>query len=825
MAIRKDIARVMIVVFLSVLAFGVSAAPVYAGVSPEVGRYIGDSVNGTYAYIGETNLKFVDTSGTVIPAGYLMSDWEESNINVPFPNSGTVFDSNKEAYRLLSGWYKVTNLLGEEQARIYFASAENIYVVTRVRTVEDFGWVTRGVEISFEMVSNLDQIKGSLPNNITYKLLDPGDFQIFRINGLALDEIDVSDDGDDFITIDTTGLDLGIYTLSIVTDPETNNGLNAEGPEVSFEVRRKGISITADTGEGTADAPKETVTQDVTFGVETTPDTPVELSVTWGASSQVTFKNEQGEEVGSSLTGTSSLAPGKEGTFDRKAYFSASGSYEITATERLANTTDSIFVEIVPYEVKLDVDKDPPLYHIGENVEISCSADIAVQVGSLTLKINDETVASNEPVDGLEYTWNTESETPDSYVIELWVLPFSNPSTDPPDASLTVVLIRGGLFVESSTNFVVPGDKFTVRGIVPGRDTVEILMIAPDGGGGDGLDPDDISEDTNGDLVAPGLRYDTTSVTTGGEFETEDIKVKKDLDLGTYTILALNYGRDGEWGNSGESNLLKAISADYATPLGAKMTDQLMAIVKDKTIDAPGTDDLLGLTMLDVEPGFITLDTLEDVPLGAKIPVTGTTNRQLGTALTVTVEGTDERTPDLKPKIGTVTSNEKTYYNTFSIPVETTTAKLGEYLVTVDDNDGHTASTTLTILPAEEFPVNVSTARPPESEGAEANESAAETPPSTPTARPTMTPFTPPTMEPAVMPGFLSLWIVLMILWLVIAIMIAVWIYRDATDRGQNGALWVIITLILGVVGLLIWLIKRPKTKQREEEEQQEEEE
>ncbi|MBN1455308.1 MAG: hypothetical protein JW945_03525 [Methanomicrobia archaeon] len=817
MAIQKGVARFMIVVFLAVLALGVSVAPVHAGVSPGMGRYIGDSVNGTYAYIGETNLKFVDTSGTVIPAGYLVSDWEDSNINVPFPNRGTIFDSKKEAYRLISGWYRVTNVLGQEQARVYFAPAEDIYVLNRVRGVEDFGWVTRGIEISFEMISNLDYIKGTLPNYITYKLLDPRGVQVYEINGVSLYEIDVSDDGDDSVTIDTSGLERGMYTLSIVTDPDTNNGLNAEGPEISFEVRRTGISITADTEEGTAEAPKETVTNDVTFKVETTPDTPVELNVTWGAASKVTFKNEFGQDVGSSLAGTSSIVLGREGSFDRKAYFSASGSYEITATELLVNTTDSIFVEIVPYEVELDADKDPPIYHIGENVEISCSADIAVGVGSLTLKINDETVASGESVDGFDYTWNTEEEMPDSYVIELWVLPFSDPKTDPPDASITVILIRGGLFAQPSANFVVPGDKFTISGIVPGRDTVEILTITPDGGGGRGFDPTDIIEDT-GILDAPGLTYETTGVDTEGEFETEKIAVPRDIDLGTYLILALNYGRDGEWGDSGESNFLRAISTNYANPLGVKTSDQILDIVKDTTIEAPGTDDLFGLTTIKVEQGFVTVDALADVPLGSDSTVTGTTNRQVDTAIIVTIEGADERTPSLKPQIAEVEENDKIYYNSFEATFSTESANLGEYIVTVDDSDGHTASTTLTILQAVEPTVNVSATRPsPTSAGAEVRESVVDTPAPTPTTQPTMAPSEPPAVESAAVgPGFLSLWIVLIILWFVIAIIIAVWVYRDATERGQNGVFWVIIMLILSVVGLLIWLVRRPRPKTEE---------
>lgn len=45
---------------------------------------------------------------------------------------------------------------------------------------------------------------------------------------------------------------------------------------------------------------------------------------------------------------------------------------------------------------------------------------------------------------------------------------------------------------------------------------------------------------------------------------------------------------------------------------------------------------------------------------------------------------------------------------------------------------------------------------------------------------------------------------------IIIAIAIGVWMYRDAERRGENGALWLIIGLIGGIIGLIIWLIVRP---------------
>lgn len=48
--------------------------------------------------------------------------------------------------------------------------------------------------------------------------------------------------------------------------------------------------------------------------------------------------------------------------------------------------------------------------------------------------------------------------------------------------------------------------------------------------------------------------------------------------------------------------------------------------------------------------------------------------------------------------------------------------------------------------------------------------------------------------------------ILLFIVWL----FICVWVYRDAEKRGKNGALWLIICLLFGIIGLIIWVIVRP---------------
>jgi hypothetical protein len=56
---------------------------------------------------------------------------------------------------------------------------------------------------------------------------------------------------------------------------------------------------------------------------------------------------------------------------------------------------------------------------------------------------------------------------------------------------------------------------------------------------------------------------------------------------------------------------------------------------------------------------------------------------------------------------------------------------------------------------------------------------------------------------------FFPFMFVFMAVWFVIALLLAIWVYKDAEIRGENGALWLILVLLTGWIGLIIWLIIR----------------
>ena len=50
----------------------------------------------------------------------------------------------------------------------------------------------------------------------------------------------------------------------------------------------------------------------------------------------------------------------------------------------------------------------------------------------------------------------------------------------------------------------------------------------------------------------------------------------------------------------------------------------------------------------------------------------------------------------------------------------------------------------------------------------------------------------------------------IMLIPVIIGILLAIWVYKDAEKRGSSGVLWLLIVLVTGIIGLIIWLVVRP---------------
>ena len=56
---------------------------------------------------------------------------------------------------------------------------------------------------------------------------------------------------------------------------------------------------------------------------------------------------------------------------------------------------------------------------------------------------------------------------------------------------------------------------------------------------------------------------------------------------------------------------------------------------------------------------------------------------------------------------------------------------------------------------------------------------------------------------------FGGLCLALIAVWFIIWILVAIWVYRDAESRGMSGALWLIIVILIGLIGIIIYLVVR----------------
>lgn len=57
--------------------------------------------------------------------------------------------------------------------------------------------------------------------------------------------------------------------------------------------------------------------------------------------------------------------------------------------------------------------------------------------------------------------------------------------------------------------------------------------------------------------------------------------------------------------------------------------------------------------------------------------------------------------------------------------------------------------------------------------------------------------------------GLAGLFCLIPVIYWVIAILLCIWVYRDAESRGMNGVMWLIVVLISGIIGLIIYLVVR----------------
>ena len=613
--------------------------------------------------------------------------------------------------------------------------------------------ITIRAEPNFGGIMNASK-PGFTPNfsKIAIKLMDPDGLETVKKIDATAQEIDVTPTV--WPRLDTTDWDTGEWTVKITSDKDTCNEVDVSSPEYKFTIRSEELSITAEKDEvGKGDNIILTVNGDPSryyyFAIENVKNyEEPEIQDTYDITARGTGEGITGNYTAAWIkTGSDGIADIKistAGADDRTYTMNVYDTYHIVGAVPI-NISD---FEVPPADVKNAVDDDdvkvkvreatvtfdiPTTAIIGEDVVIKGTVsagkkvDILIEDGKLEGDRWD-----NEPVhenDEFEVKWATDKKMTGTYSIDVYIDCDYDAETGAgkdlilanidEDGRTTIRLVEPGLTAEQLRNVVAEGDDYTIEGTATGVDTVDIVLIGPKGFMADAYS------------VIDGLLITSTSV-TDNEFS-EDIRMVDGLDTGQWMAAVFSPGRDGYYGSE---NITAGNLADADLSLEGKTRDQLIAILTDYTMEQAGSDDALVVFTFKVESGYIDLNPVETVAIGEPLNLTGVTNREPETLITISTFAKPAGATDLPAVLAEVEWSTKDE-GVFSGTIDTTDAVPGTYTLEADDGDGNTDTITVELV-EEIVPVATPTAAP----------TAKPTVAPVPTAEPTATPEPTPTPTP-----------------------------------------------------------------------------
>ena len=395
-------------------------------------------------------------------------------------------------------------------------------------------------------------------------------------------------------------------------------------------------------------------------------------------------------------------------------------------------TTDDDEAKIKVEEAKVTFDI-PTSVMIGEEIDIKGSITAGDRI-DLIIKDHEMVPGGNdEPVDEnneFEVKWDTSGYTTGSYTIEGYIdettaVLLADYDDIDDDGKTTIRLVEPGLTAKQLRDVVAEDDDYVFEGIATGVDDVDYILIGPKGW----------KSGTVASLVN-GLLVSSTSV-SDNEFSEEET-MTEDLETGAWIALILAPGRDGVYETGDVAGGL-AIGS-FGGLIAGKNQAQILAIIRDQTVDEAGSDDLLEELRFKVESPYVRLDPIASVAKGEPLNVSGVTNKEPETIITISTFAGPVDLPIALAEVEWPTPDE----GVFSGSIDTSDAVLGTYTIEADDGDGNTDTKDVEIVTA--VPTVAPTAPEPTVEPTEA-------PTAVPTApEPTVEPTEEPT--PTEPPGF-----------------------------------------------------------------------
>lgn len=275
----------------------------------------------------------------------------------------------------------------------------------------------------------------------------------------------------------------------------------------------------------------------------------------------------------------------------------------LTVKDITDDLEDSVDITVTEKAAVIDV---PVKVVIGEDLKIEGYVNAGKYVD---IAINDEVVPKlNDVVIDPDYMFSVKIRTNADYApsalktagpvkIKVYLDRAASGNIQPnekEDESVEILIVSGSLTVTLSHSEADLGSYFVVNGTAPGSKNVEILTISPKGGRGIGLNGNNPLSNT----MITGIAYVRTPVFWDYTFS-KGISVSKYADPGMYIVAVLIPGNDGKYSGTNSDNILDITDGRYGD-LSIKTQDQIVSILGDATVEAKGSDDLLGIDNIKV---------------------------------------------------------------------------------------------------------------------------------------------------------------------------------------------------------------------------------
>ncbi len=191
------------------------------------------------------------------------------------------------------------------------------------------------------------------------------------------------------------------------------------------------------------------------------------------------------------------------------------------------------------------------------------------------------------------------------------------------DGDTLIIMTVPTLSAEQSTNFVVQGGTYSITGIAPGSDYVDIVIIGSKGSYGVGIDG------------GPGITVYCVSVSKTDYTFSMTITVDKNAEDGRYIAMVLSPGRDQVYGYNFHDEEMEDHIADIITGIfDLKTQPEALDLLTSKTIDATGSVDLsqsLSFIVGKETEEFVPPKTSVDAEQSTNIVAVGDSDRISGT--------------------------------------------------------------------------------------------------------------------------------------------------------------------------------------------------